>query len=186
VAFRGAPKRPVLLGVWSPGCEVCAQTIGALAAAPALLAAADFDVVYLGLQAGSEQAVAALRFRELLGEDVAAAAILRQRPASSDVRQALAAVLAAVLGRGELTTPGAFLIDAEGRLQVCYFGPIEVEQLVGDVERFGRAKAADNRRSHRGGSWAFYVPRAWQPVVAAFAQRGLPRDAGFYARLRDR
>jgi len=182
-AFRGQPKRPVLLALWSRTCERCAAQVTALARQHAALRRTAVDVVFLGLHEASGQAQAALRFAELLAGHDGARTVLRQRPASADARKAFSALLTTVVGRDTLTPPIALLVDQQARVQVVYLGDLAADVLTRHVARFGQGDLPGPLRTDRGGRWAFTVQRSLAPLAGALERSGLVRDAAFFAAL---
>ena len=181
VGFRGKPRRPLLLAAWLPSCESCVREIRGLTTGRGEVAAADVDVLFLGLGAPPEQAEAALRFAELAA--AAPELRMRQRPASAAVQQALAAVAGVVLGVEELPRPFALLIDRDLEVQVVYAGGLDVATLRNDARRFAHGEVAGPERSRRAGRWAFAVQRSLAPFVRDLQRRGLSHDADFFLRL---
>ena len=184
IAFRGNQReRPVLLACWAQSCEPCAHEIVDFAAAHRALQETGIDIVLLGLDAGADQAKAALRFQELIAAHAGAEAAMRHRPASAAAQRAFAVLLTALLGLDPPPLPVSLLIDTNGCIQIVFIGGVKAAALQADAARFGRAQVAGPLRSQRPGRWAFEVQRPLLPLAKSFAQHELPLDASFYERL---
>ncbi|TDJ59251.1 MAG: redoxin domain-containing protein [Planctomycetota bacterium] len=79
--------------------------------------------------------------------------------------------------RGEITLPTSFLIDPRGRIRVLYIGPVESEQLAGDV----KAVATDQSLAQSlSGRWVQRPVRRLNALARWFADIGMTEDARAY------
>lgn len=98
---------------------------------------------------------------------------------------AIDVILQHVLHRqGERPLPTSLLVDRQGRLQMVYLGPLDVDRLLADAASYAvSSDVKAERRSLWRGRWYFRTPRALTDLASDFKRRGLREDARFYVTL---
>jgi hypothetical protein len=181
----GEAPRATLLNLWAHWCEPCAAELTALAEGYAAIHGAGVRVLAVSLDAPADRERAAAWFAERVAPRMPPGTAFTSVHAAPEPREAIAAVLAHVLGRSEQQAlPASLLIDERGLLQMVALGPLEPALLIADARRFALdADLEASRRSLSWGRWYFRMPRDYGGLAADLKQRGLVEDARYYVAL---
>lgn len=178
-----ASKRPTLVNLWAHWCAPCVTELTQLATQYERLCAAGLAVLALNVDEPKDQAAAT----ELFAERVAAmphAERFRHQPPSERRLDVIGAILAHVRDqRGPWPLPASFLVNGEGRLQILYLGPVEVEQLLSDLNDYGRLERPAHLRTAFPGRWYYRTRRDLAGLADELDRRGRREEANFYRKL---
>jgi tetratricopeptide (TPR) repeat protein/peroxiredoxin len=177
--------RPTLLQLWVSWCPMCQAEMHELTARAAEIQATGVRVLALSVDGlGNDQSTpqAALEALERLKYPYetghATETMLRKLEL---LRSELYANLT------PYPVPTSFLIDDQGRLLAIYLGPMQVDQLLGDLQQLS-ASATDQRLRELSqpfaGRW-FTPPRPvlLAPLAQAFEDESFADDAAYYRQL---
>lgn len=176
-------KSAKLVAFWAQWCAPCIAELKTLARESANLEKQGLALVAVNLDAPENHEKARALFQGLSG-DVEATAPFSSHFASAQLKAFLEELSKHLLDRsGEWTLPLSFLIDHENALQVIYLGPVSIEKLVLDLERFVRQPIPASVRSAFRGRWYFRIPRDWAELGRNLKSVGLLEESAFYARF---
>jgi tetratricopeptide (TPR) repeat protein len=150
-AFDGSPRslkaggRPVLLNLWASWCAPCLSELKRFARAKEAFKAQGVEVVALSVDGlGDDRSDAAK-----------AAAVLAPGELPFTSGRATASLLEMLQGIHDshlplhrpLPIPSSFLVDSSGRLAVIYKGPVEVNEVLSDLDHARKSRLERWRRS---------------------------------------
>jgi hypothetical protein len=145
------------------------------------LAAAGLAVVPLTVDQGPELG----RARRVLDE---LGWVKHAGAADGKTLRAWEVLLAEVFHRTDNTPlPSSLLLDRRGQLCVVYHGPVQVADLLADVEVLATMKPARGScAAMSGGVWVERPRRAFGPLAGILNQLAYPEQAAFYRELAGR
>ena len=173
---------PVLVVLWSAGCDACFDDLARLAGRKAELEASGLAVLALNVGAPESEGT---RARDRIAKAGLPFAAGFAGPA---LRDKLDLIQKKVIFRARpITLPSSFLIDADDLLAAIYRGPLSIEELMRDLpglQVFGErrlkvALPAEGRRQTRG--WPSFFDYM-DSVASAYAEGGFPEEAVAYYR----
>ena len=173
-----ATGRPQLLNLWASWCAPCAAELADLARSRKGLKKIGVKVTALSVDGlGDERATDVEALRDYLRRlDFPYAS----GQATAELVDKLELLFARTFGRHvALPVPTSFLFDADGRLAVVYFGQVEVETLLADVEHLDLDdEELRARATPFSGRW-LSPPRAADLGLLAreYLRAGYPEDA---------
>ncbi len=85
-----------------------------------------------------------------------------------------------------MTLPTTLLVDDYGRLQVIYLGPVTVETVRADHQRWVVESTLAARRGPGRGRWYFRTPRSLDALAQELLSRGRQQDASYYLTIERR
>jgi len=185
LALRGPEEEgqsPVLLNLWAQWCEPCLTELDGFSSQWEQFDSVGLKLVALSVDDDSALDTAEKLFAERFAS-IPHGATYRDRRDFVGGEQTLDALLRHILGRhGELTLPTSLLIDAQGRIQLVYLGPVEAERLVEDM-RWLDPSVKPWLRSRWAGRWYARTPRDYEGLAAELRKLGRSEDAAFYDRM---
>ncbi|MDH3626882.1 MAG: ASPIC/UnbV domain-containing protein [Acidobacteriota bacterium] len=175
-----------LVNLWAHWCLPCAEEVRSFAAASTELNAASIHWSPVSLDPPEDRDAATDWYRrqhEVAGRSAMAAAVFLD----PDALVTLETLIQHVTGRAdELPIPANLLIDAEGRLQILYFGAIIPSRFLSDAGGALDPAQSPSRRSLYPGRWYYGSPRNLGELGRLLKKRGRQDDAEFYLERSDR
>jgi len=172
-----ATERATLVTLWAQDCSPCLEEVAGLAGRYSELYASGLDVVALLMDRPQDVERAQKIFDTI-------SAPFPGRSAAGDPSEVVQVLLEHLLRQpGGLSLPTSLLVDPHGTLQMIYLGPLDVDGLSEDLERWTRTPVPGAQRSLYPGRWYFRTPRDLLGLATALKERGLRDDARFYLGL---
>jgi len=179
--LAGPRDRPLLLNLWASWCLPCARELAEFTQRSDELSAAGLDILALSVDGlGGEQTTTPQDARQALAKwkfpFASGVATIGMLDKLQIVHNQLFAM------HRPLPVPTSLLIDTDGRLAAIYKGPVEVEQLLADVEQLSRGGDAWRQAAlPYSGRWYYFPQESLMPLVDKLFDRDYTNEAIDYA-----
>ncbi len=172
--------RPVLVTLWEYDCNDCVDQLAELARQSKRMNDAGLNVVALNIDKLENRRKAIDFFRTQI-EPIVASKGISELAAEPDLMVTIDAIVDHIRGRmNDWPMPLGLLVDGTARIQIVYFGPVDIDQLLIDQAEFVETPRKPHLRSSLQGRWYFRSRRNLEALAEDLKYRRRREDSLFY------
>jgi len=180
-SFKYDIKSPTLLNLWASWCQPCVKELSQWSTQSSRFKAKGLDVIALSVDGIGENTTTTFEDARQLLQTMGFP--FQSGAADVDILSKLEILYASqFIDRHPFPVPTSILIDGEGNIAVIYFGPVDIDQLLIDVDQLEvKDELLRERAFAVSGRWHTRVPDISHVKIALdFLDKGYLDEADYY------